>query len=384
MALLRGDATAQARSAVPKWTVDARPVWRSGGVTGSGPLEWNGIGSALRLSSGEVVVADEGAREVRVVDARGGYLRTLIRRGHGPAELDQLDRMFVVNDTVLVMEGSHAVQVVVPASGVSKRTVLPSMAGHLRGVAVAAMTGGALVVQLRKLDLNGGGREPTFLRDSLRFAMLRLSDSSWRFLAAVPDVPRYSVAAGVAPVYPIGFAPTAQVDGGIGVFCAGFTARYEVTCLDTAGRRVGGIRGSAAPGRRVTEADKRAFRLTVAGLREDGTSKYGGSLGEHRRRVAEAARFADQYPAFAQLLVARDGLIWMREFAPDDGLSERRTRANRRPSEWRIWDLRGHEVATCTLPERFAPTDIGSDYVLGVARDEEDVEELRLYVLRKR
>jgi hypothetical protein len=53
------------------------------------------------------------------------------------------------------------------------------------------------------------------------------------------------------------------------------------------------------------------------------------------------------------------------------------------PSVWSIYDRDGRWIADCTLPPRFAPAEIGDDCVIGVSRDEDDVERVTLLSLRK-
>ena len=53
------------------------------------------------------------------------------------------------------------------------------------------------------------------------------------------------------------------------------------------------------------------------------------------------------------------------------------------PTGWRVFDRTGRWSGTVTMPARFNPMDIGSDYVLGLWRDEDDVEHVRLYRLMK-
>ncbi|HEX7120895.1 MAG TPA: hypothetical protein VF178_00905 [Gemmatimonadaceae bacterium] len=49
--------------------------------------------------------------------------------------------------------------------------------------------------------------------------------------------------------------------------------------------------------------------------------------------------------------------------------------------EWWIYDPRGVLIATMRTPARLRITEIGRDYVLGVWRDESDVQTVRRYAL---
>ncbi|MCY3547346.1 MAG: hypothetical protein F4Z31_13170 [Gemmatimonadetes bacterium] len=73
------------------WKVDAEPVVEIGTV--SGPLEYqfSDVVAAVRLSSGDIVVADRGASELRSYDAAGTFQWRAGRFGQGPGEFESLD-----------------------------------------------------------------------------------------------------------------------------------------------------------------------------------------------------------------------------------------------------------------------------------------------------
>lgn len=363
------------------WHVSRTPVLEIGGVDGRGPTEFNRIEGAARLSDGSVAVGDGGTPEVRLFTASGTFSRLLLGKGRGPNELDVLDRIFAVGDTLLVMEGFHAVHVVRPGVE-ARRVVLGPVKNYLRGVAWGALGARKLVTQLQSEGADESTRKPLARFDTISYAAIALVDSSARVIASLPNPPRFSLEAGRAPTYPIGFAPHPHFTSVPGRFCIGFSARYDITCHDSLGRVMFQIQRNVPQGR-VTEGARQAFRDAQAGIRSDGSSRYAGQLLEHRKRVAAAARFAAVYPAFSQLLLARSGELWVRAFAMEDGVNTSSLRSNTTPSHWSIYDLTGQWVADCTLPARFAPLDIGRDYVLGVSKDEDDIERVTMYALNR-
>src|SRR5687767_10774943 len=72
------------------WTVDAQPVVRIGEVEAAPVYMFSGITGAVRLSDGRIVVADSGASNLRVYDARGRHVSTLGGPGSGPGEFQRL------------------------------------------------------------------------------------------------------------------------------------------------------------------------------------------------------------------------------------------------------------------------------------------------------
>jgi hypothetical protein len=106
-------------------------------------------------------------------------------------------------------------------------------------------------------------------------------------------------------------------------------------------------------------------------------------LRAHRERIAAATQFTQAYPVISQLLLARTGELWVRRYATEDGFTRSRWRANAVASEWSVYDRSGRWLADCVLPARFAPGDMGEDWVIGVSRDADDVERVSLYRLQR-
>src|SRR5690606_11906385 len=70
----------------------------------------------------------------------------------------------------------------------------------------------------------------------------------------------------------------------------------------------------------------------------------------------------------------RGGDVWIEEYRPpwEEG-----------DGRWLVFGAGGRLRARVTMPAGFEPTQIGPDFVLGIARDEFDVEQLRLYRLHR-
>jgi hypothetical protein len=82
----------------------------------------------------------------------------------------------------------------------------------------------------------------------------------------------------------------------------------------------------------------------------------------------------ETFPAYASLRLDRSGYLWVEDY--------------RRPGDeqpvWQVFDPEGVLVTSVHTPEGLRILDIGDDYVLGVVRDEFDVERVRLHRLEKR
>ena len=73
------------------WTVDAEPLVEIGTVTGAPEYQFSDVVAAVRLSNGNIVVADRGASELRTYDAAGTFQWVVGRGGEGPGEFRSLD-----------------------------------------------------------------------------------------------------------------------------------------------------------------------------------------------------------------------------------------------------------------------------------------------------
>ncbi|MYB07254.1 MAG: hypothetical protein F4Y24_12965 [Gemmatimonadetes bacterium] len=73
------------------WTVDPEPLVEIGTVTGAPEYQFSQVVAAVRLSNGDIVVADRGASELRSYDSAGTFRWRTGRFGEGPGEFESLD-----------------------------------------------------------------------------------------------------------------------------------------------------------------------------------------------------------------------------------------------------------------------------------------------------
>ena len=78
-------------------------------------------------------------------------------------------------------------------------------------------------------------------------------------------------------------------------------------------------------------------------------------------------------PAFADLRVDSDGAVWIQEYRRPGATTIR----------WQVMHPQGRTIATVQVPANFAITDIQGGRVAGIWLDENDVETVRVYQLRR-
>jgi len=77
------------------------------------------------------------------------------------------------------------------------------------------------------------------------------------------------------------------------------------------------------------------------------------------------------HPPYEGFLVDRDANLWVQD--PERPRDRTRT--------YQVFDTSGGWLGAVEMPQGLEPTDIGADYVLGIWRDQDEIEYVRLYPL---
>jgi streptogramin lyase len=91
------------------------------------------------------------------------------------------------------------------------------------------------------------------------------------------------------------------------------------------------------------------------------------------RELYQSVELPDTKPAHGELLVDATGNLWVAEY--------RRRREDQ--SIWRVFDPTGQYLGVVETPEGGRIFQIGDDYLLGMWRDDLDVEQVRLFTVEK-
>ena len=91
------------------------------------------------------------------------------------------------------------------------------------------------------------------------------------------------------------------------------------------------------------------------------------------RRSLESMPVPETMPPYGGILGDEDGNLWVGEWAMYPQVA----------GSWDVFDPAGAWLGAVGTPPKFDPRDIGSDWVLGVERDELDVEYVVVYPLLK-
>lgn len=347
-----------------EWRLSAQPSVDIGG----GDVEEDQlfrVEGALRLSDGRIVISNGGSNEIRFYDDGGEFVKSTGRQGEGPGEFTRLGPIDRIRGDSLAATGW----------GLNRQSVFDSNGELARTVGYQPTADIARPVLLGTFDdgsaLIHGGND----YDGPPSGLVRPHASLFRFdsegslannLGVFPESEAfYRRQQNFVYIVSLPFAKrSVRLAVGDHFYFAN-TARYEVQIYGTDGVLQMLVRKhhELSP---VTAGDKESLLQR----------RLEGRDADARRTIEQEFHdlpIPETKPAFGgQIKVDVNGHLWVLELN-DPGAD---------PS-WSVFDADGVWLGVVTLPSGFTPMDIGTDYVLGLWRDEDDVEHVRMYELVK-
>ena len=353
-------------SDVPSWTLTTEPLLSVGSVEGGGPDELDGIGSVRRLPSGSVAVFNGGTGEVRVFGSDGVHLRSFGGQGDGPGEFRGGGRIRTLpGDTIAVWDTRLRRVTVFDPTGEVVRTQRPDGVGP-RSEFAGYYDGGRMLVVIRDIA-------PMATEFAQRFASYLLYGESGALIDSLPRQPgTFTGPLGIAL-----FGPGSGPAQGGRLF-----GEATVTVGDRSGFWVATQKSEeivryALDGRLTTivrwPAEDRVVGPDDADLELERMIARGGNP-EAITRLHNAMPVSELFPAYDEVLVGIDESAWVKEF-------ERPGHAG--PVLWRVFGTDGVLTATVEIPSGLDVHEVGSDFVLGVVRDELDVQYVHMYGIER-
>lgn len=344
------------------WRVSERPILSIGSSDAEGPELFGSIEGAVRLGSGTVVVADGKSLELRVFSPTGRHLKTSGRRGGGPGEFRSISVMQrCAGDSVFVYDAALFRMSVFSPDGEYSRAVPMQewMPNGLPPYDFWCHHGGVLAFVHRTADRP---RNEGPLRHNVEISIVDRNDSSTS-LGTFPASEMYFKAPAAGPRH-LGKKTTVAV-GSNSVY-VGTGDAFEVATFSFRGERTGTLRAARAP-IPVTPAQVTTYIKEFIASRPSrvNTSRY--------EQYFRDLSWPKVYPAYARLMVDGSDNLWIEEY-PIPGRDIR---------QWTIYANSGVRIAMISLPKRFRLLEAGRDYVLGVWRDQDDVDYIKVYKLVK-
>lgn len=325
------------------------------------------VSGAVRLSDGRIAVANSGSGEIRIFSDAGELIMAIGGPGDGPGEFRSLNRIFLLpGDSILASDFALDRLSVFSPDGDLVRTAQlePAPSGGIPAPS-ARLGDGSLIA--RPGFSFGGGAPSGVYQDTM--TLMRYS-ADGRHLGDLGRVPGseffvYSEGGNTLGGERVWGTKTHLAAAG-NEFIVGRSAdfSYEVRNADGALLRI--VRARRPP-RPVTDAD-------VAKLKEPDPDADPGSEALWARVLA-AIEYPTHFPAYAGIVVDDGGHVWIREYVwPEDATT---------PQQWQVFDAEGRWLGDVSMPAGFTALHIGADEVLGIHRDDMDVEHLQAYRLTR-
>ncbi|HEU4631731.1 MAG TPA: 6-bladed beta-propeller [Gemmatimonadaceae bacterium] len=386
-------------------TESTDPVWKSDAALVLAPepavvigreddadYQFGRIVAATRLADGRIAVFDGMANELRFFDAQGQLVGKVGGSGGGPGEYKNVSWMQrLAGDSLMLHDmGAQRITVLAPDGAVARSLSLAAAAPPRKapeaeqGAPRVFMTGMGIYRVLAPFAdgtllarVASAPRLDATSRDSLVYVRLAadgsLRDTIGTFAGDETQARRSgsgeNVMIAIGPP-PFGKASRVAVDGD--GFWFGSADRYELARYTADGRLVRLVRRAVEP-LPVTPEDAEARKRKELDRTMSGIPA--GMEARFRRMTEEKwanATLPPTFPAHGDLHIDPAGRLWVQETTrPADPIPR-----------WSAFDADGRYLGTVALPEDFRVLEFGADYVLGVQRDENDVEQVRLYALQ--
>lgn len=334
------------------WSIDPEPLLDLT-LSGSGPNhEFHRARSMKQRPDGSLAVADRGSQQVRVFSEAGEFQGSFGGPGEGPGEFSNLWRIENAGDTLLALDARRRVTVVTPHLALVRTFNLANNTSSVH------FLGGGTMLAVGASPGLAEARATGLIRPAEVLALVSLEGVEIDDIGETPGSESYvSVGENYASGAPL-FGKAAHVAVlGQRIF-RGTSDAMEVEELDMTGSLVRILRIPGYP------LDLSADR--IAAEREARFEELPSALPAFIRQLVEDLPAPATRPAYANMLVDPSGAVWLELYR---GISERD-----RPQEWLILDADGTWLGKVEVPRRFTVMEVRMDRMLGVWRDEVDVE----------
>lgn len=385
-------------TAEEEWTVAAEPRLSLGVLDGDDAYQFHDISAAARQADGDLAVADRGTRTVRIYGPGGDFRSLIGTAGSGPGEFNRPTQVLISTDDAITVWDETARRITrFNAEGKLLDTETVSLPGIITTVSGKAETwsedpsqptlfpGPALLlsneeilvrlvaksVAAKKGEKAGAVGAIPGGRSRRPSGALRLASdlSTVDTVAFFGDVEEVQVEAPWGPqtmVPPFARNTSIAVQPNEPRICIGDQEGPEVHCFDAAGVATV-IRWQAEP------IPVHGNEPAVEAWREETIAAYGLKISrEDVEALMALVPLPTVRPEYSALVLDREGNLWAKR-GPDREAGT---------DEYLVFDRTGLLLGSVTIPT-LRVLEIGNDYILGVYRDELEVQYLQLYEIVK-
>lgn len=357
--------TARARAG---WAIDSTPRLTIGGLEAPESQQLFQVSGARRLRDGRIVVVDGGSGEVRVYGAGGTLEHAHGRKGEGPGEFQDPHLAGVLGADSLIVYDSRLRRVTLlhPDDGFVRSYLVGTEGGGFP-VAIGITDEGGLAIGGGMFFSSADGFPSGSVRPNSRYVILAPDGSVRGDFGDVPAAEMFArTGDGMFQASSLPFGRRTAAGLGRDRFWLGMGDAWEFRAYTLDAELVRIVRFDR-PQMRVTESLRDAYLAEqLADVDDDNEAR--GIRDQHADMPSP-----DLVPPYQAFAVDALQHLWIGEYVLPGQTARTYT----------IVDPDGRAVGRVTMPERTAPLDIGADYLLGLTRDELDVERLTMWGLER-
>ncbi len=356
------------------WRVAEFPELTLGGLDAAPEYEFFNVAGAVRLSDGRLVVANAGSYELRFYTASGTYQAHAGRQGGGPGEFERISWIQRHGgDSLVAYDSGQRRLSIFDSVGSFARSITPIATG---GPAFRSFIGMFEDGSLLASGARGFGAGDVTGVDRTEIPLFRYHPDrdATDSLGAHAGSEYYVKTTGRGlTVGVLLFGGRTHVRVARDHYYVATTDTYEVQRYSTSGILQTIVR-KRHTNLSVTDEDVATF--LDARLAELDNPSFRPVIEE----LYASMPLPETMPAFGagtdtdpSILLDDSGNLWIREYSRPGDDRER----------WTVFDARGRLQGTLRLPDGLRPLHIGTDFIVGVAKDDLDVERVLLYELIK-
>jgi hypothetical protein len=357
--------------AEPAVRIGEAPIFEVGGGEGVAVGEIVGL---VRTPAGAIAAADGRAQLIRVFGPDGRLVRSVGRQGSGAGEFQALAWLGAHGDSLLAFDLLTRRITLFGASGRVRTSQLQSQ-GPVLTAPIGRFADGAFLVVSGGAPFPFAGVEGSARQDSAHLIRFGADGVARDTLVRIAWGETFGVAIGrgdnrfLAPM-PRPFGQRTSVVLAGEELVVGEAAEYEVKVFDATGRLLRRIRRAHTPVPVTPEAIA-AYKATVQ--LPTGSRGLQAQIDSALTSALDSAPYPPTMPAYERVLVDDAGDIWVLEYA---------VRLDQ-PRRWSVFSSEGQWLGNVLTPVGLRVEDIGTDWMLGVWRDAEGAERIRMYALTR-
>jgi len=326
------------------------------------------IRGAFYLSDGRIVVGERLSAELRVYDASGKYLTTFGRKGEAPGEFREFGKTVrLAGDTIAVFHEDASISRFTSSGKFITRTRDQSPLVGLPTSftdALVALNGGARVTMTERIDRPVGAIGSRI--DATGTVEVVRGDGVSTKKPGELALMQATVGKSGRPRQLWLAAEAVYADNG-SQFVFGYGTSYSLTKYSAEGVPTLIVRREWTP---APVSSKDWEEWTDEWLKR-WSKKTGAALAAERQDLLDDD-YQDALPAFSAVVLDNTGKLWVRAPKTIDGaVAGSLNDYPIGPSTWSVFSDTGIWLGDVVMPSKFEPTDIGKDYVLGIARDDD-------------